>query len=287
MEFVFYSKKIKETALSSDPIFIIGHCRSGTTYLHNLLCQDKQFAYPSTYQCFLPGVFLTGKSFMKSINKRTLPKIRPMDNVKMHPDFPQEEEFAISSLTPLSYYQSLFFPVKMISHFKLFALMESVALKKWECQYLYFLKKVAYSSKGKQLLLKNPVNTVRIKHLLRLFPNAKFIYIYRNTKDVLQSTFKLYNDLLKINSFQLISETDLKENICKIYSETIEQYQKQKELISNSHLIEVNYDEFIHNPFLVTKEIYAKLDINGHDIANRVLENYISEQATYARNIYN
>lgn len=131
IESFFYGKKINSIKLLHDPIFIIGHCRSGTTYLHNLLCQDKQFNYPTTYQCFLPGVFLIGRRFMKAIHQKTLPKTRPMDNIKMHPDFPQEEEFGMLSLTQFSYYQTLFFPRSMMIHFKSFALLNGVNTTKW------------------------------------------------------------------------------------------------------------------------------------------------------------
>ena len=35
-----------------DPVFILGHWRSGTTLFHNLLALDEQFAYPA----HLPGL---------------------------------------------------------------------------------------------------------------------------------------------------------------------------------------------------------------------------------------
>jgi len=34
------------------------------------------------------------------------------------------------------------------------------------------------------LFLGNPVNTVRIKHLIRMFPDAKFIYVQRPKRSV-------------------------------------------------------------------------------------------------------
>jgi hypothetical protein len=42
----------------SDPVFILGHWRSGTTLLHELLALDPQFDFPSSYACFAPGHFL-------------------------------------------------------------------------------------------------------------------------------------------------------------------------------------------------------------------------------------
>ena len=41
------------------PLFVLGHWRSGTTHLHNLLAQDiDQFAYANTYQVINPHTFL-------------------------------------------------------------------------------------------------------------------------------------------------------------------------------------------------------------------------------------
>ncbi|NHK32281.1 MAG: sulfotransferase, partial [Asgard group archaeon] len=36
-----FKRKIKKYQLEEDPIFIIGHWRSGTTFLHYLFAQDK------------------------------------------------------------------------------------------------------------------------------------------------------------------------------------------------------------------------------------------------------
>lgn len=286
LEFILYYKKVNKTCLAHDPIFIIGHCRSGTTYLHNLLSQDEQFNYPTTYQCFLPGVFLMGKKFMKRIHQRTLPQTRPMDNVKMHPDYPQEEEFGMLSLGSPSYYQVLFFPNRMMDQFKSFALMGDIVVERWEKQYTHFLKKISYHNQ-RRLLLKNPVNTVRIKNLVKIFPKAKFIYIYRTKEDVIKSTIKLYQDLLRINTFQHIYDAKLKENINQIYTETIAQYHQQKKLIAQGHLVEVRYEDFIKHPFSTTQAIYFALDLGGHKNASKHFEDYITDQTNYVRNTYN
>jgi omega-hydroxy-beta-dihydromenaquinone-9 sulfotransferase len=285
IEFCLYHRKITKTIIPNDPVFIIGHWRSGTTYLHNLLAQDNQFAFPATYQCFLPGVFLTGGLFMKSIHKRNLPPTRPMDNVKMHPDFPQEEEFAMSSLTSFSYYQTLFFPNKMLSFFRCYALMRGVSINKWEREYLYFLKKISYRNQARQLLLKNPVNTVRIKCLLKLFPKAKFIYIHRNKEAVLRSSYKLYSELFRINTFQALALLP-KEDILEIYNEMMLQYETQKGYIPKNNLLEISYDDLVTEPFLIICKIYSALNIHPHDPRHVSLKRYISAEASYECNSY-
>ena len=58
-EKLFINKKYKSQTLEHPPIFIIGHWRSGTTHLHNILCQDDQMGYVNTFQSVFPfSVFL-------------------------------------------------------------------------------------------------------------------------------------------------------------------------------------------------------------------------------------
>ena len=285
-ENLFYSLKIKKTQIDKDPVFIIGHWRTGTTYLHNLLCQDKQFGFPTTYQCFLPGVFLTGKNCLKAIHKTTLPDKRPMDDVKMDSDFPQEEEFIISALSPYSYYQCYFFPKKMIQYFTSYALVSPEISEKWENLFLFIVKKFTYVCKGKQLIMKNPVNTLRIRHLIKIFPNAKFIYLYRESNQVLKSTHKLFDRFLALYSFQIIEETELKNNILKVYNQMLSQYDEQKKLIGKHNLVEVDYGIFIKNTFGEMERIYGELQLDGFETAKDDFRKYILVQSTYQPDTY-
>ena len=41
----------------SDLIFVIGNWRSGTTFLHEMLCSDPGFNFPTTYACMNSQVF--------------------------------------------------------------------------------------------------------------------------------------------------------------------------------------------------------------------------------------
>ena len=43
---LIYGRRIAATEIKEPPIFIIGHWRSGTTYLHELMVCDERFAYP-------------------------------------------------------------------------------------------------------------------------------------------------------------------------------------------------------------------------------------------------
>ena len=40
------------------PLFILGHWRSGTTHMHNLLGKDPNHTYPTLWQVIFPDSFL-------------------------------------------------------------------------------------------------------------------------------------------------------------------------------------------------------------------------------------
>jgi hypothetical protein len=45
-----YRKLLADKPLEHDPVFILGHWRSGTTFMHNVFSCDKHFGYNTTYQ---------------------------------------------------------------------------------------------------------------------------------------------------------------------------------------------------------------------------------------------
>ena len=104
-----YNRKIKAAEVKS-PLFILGHPRSGTTYLLNVLSRDPQFAFCQTYEALTPHIFLTTGSFTKKLLKKTMPATRPQDNVKTGADMPIEEEFAMGSISDTSLVHGYYFP---------------------------------------------------------------------------------------------------------------------------------------------------------------------------------
>jgi hypothetical protein len=54
-----FGSAVRRHRLSDPPIFIVGHWRSGTTNMHNLLLQDPQFASVTMLHCAIPSGFLT------------------------------------------------------------------------------------------------------------------------------------------------------------------------------------------------------------------------------------
>jgi len=271
------------------PLFIIGHWRSGTTFLHYLLGQDKNLSYVSTFETMAPGLILENEKMFKDIVKNHLPNKRPMDNLEMNVDLPYEEEYAIANLSPYSFYHGWYFPKRMRQYFRKYVLFENVndeIKERWMKIYHYFLKKIAYKNKGKRIMLKSLVNTARIPMLLDMFPYAKFIHIYRNPYKVYHSTWKLYRKILPIFSFQLISSKQLDQEILFNYHAIFKRYLEDRKLIPKGNLVEISYEDFIKNPVKTLETIYTKLGIEGFEKAKPMFEKYVRKHENYKTDKY-
>ncbi len=288
-ERIFINPKYHKKQIKKAPIFIIGHWRSGTTHLHNLLCQDKQMAYVSTYQSVFPDTLFNklGRFLFKGFSTLLIPGTRKGDNVTLGSSLPQEEEFALGDKTPFCFYFFWMFPTKMISYYNSFIRFDNIDvnhLNKWKSDYKLLIKKAIKNSKGNVLLSKNPPNTGRVKTLLEMFPDAKFIHIHRNPIEVFLSTQNFYNKMLPPLQLQDISKEDIDLNIQNIYKKIMSDYFEQKELIPSGNLIEVSFYELEDDPKKILKKIYTTLNIDNFDIASKNFEAYIDKLKSYKKN---
>ena len=228
-------------------------------------------------------------NFFKFFMKSFLPKKRPMDNMEMGLDFPQEEEMALGNLIPFSFYNALYFPEKLMENYYKYICLDHLSkkvLEKWQNAYLYLLRKTTLKVKGKQLILKNPANTARIGLLLKLFPNAKFIHIYRNPYVVFLSMKNFYETTLKQFMLQDVSMNEIENYILTIYKYIMEKYFREKKLIPKENLIEVKFEDLEEDPIGILGLIYEHLGLKGFNNARNKFEKYLLLLKNYKKNIY-
>lgn len=271
------------------PVFIIGHWRSGTTYLHNLMSLDANFAYVSTLQAWAPELCFSSKGLVTPILERMTPKTRPMDNVKLSLDYPQEEEFSLANISPCSFYHGWYFPQYMKEYFDKFVIFKNISpaiFETWKQAYMKIMKIANLNAENRRLLIKNPTNTGRVKILLDLFPDAKFIHIYRNPYMVYFSTKSLYNKLLPVITLQDFNEEEVDENILFFYKEMMSKFFSEKDLIPPNNLVEVKYEDLEIKPIQELERIYNQLNLTGFDQLKETFNNYVASQRNYKRNTY-
>ena len=110
LESAIYAAPIRRHKMKKDPVFIIGHWRSGTTYLQNLLSKDKQFGWcdPVSTTTFCNSYLL--KPLVAKVQRNVLKDARPMDNMEYKLDLPMEDVFALNLISTHSIIHLLAFP---------------------------------------------------------------------------------------------------------------------------------------------------------------------------------
>ena len=154
--------KLADQPLEMDPVFILGHWRSGTTFMHNVFSCDKHFGYNTTYQTVFPNLMLWGQPFFKKNMSFLMPDKRPTDNMELKVDLPQEEEFALANMMPYTYYNFWFFPKHTLDYCERYLLFNTITEEERKIFMDTFRKLIKISlwnTKGTQFLSKNPPHT--------------------------------------------------------------------------------------------------------------------------------
>jgi hypothetical protein len=176
------------------PLFLVGHWRSGTTLLHELLALDESFAAPSTQACFNPHHFLLARHHAPTATRI----VRPTGDITVAPSSPQEEEFALLCMGATSPYEAFMFPsaLRQLKALCDPGLFEHAQELRWNDAMTWILKATAYASgANKRLLVKSPANSFRISRLDALFPGATFIRLVREPCAVFASTLGLWQSM--------------------------------------------------------------------------------------------
>jgi omega-hydroxy-beta-dihydromenaquinone-9 sulfotransferase len=284
-----YGKRLRNLQVEHPPIFIVGHWRTGTTFLHNLMTQDPNLGYVSTLQAFAPECFLWGRHAIEPIMSRFMPETRPMDAVPFGTTVPQEEEFAICNTSPHSFFRGWYFPRSMPELFRKYVLFENISqeeIEEWAQVYVGVVKKATLASGGKRLVLKNPVNTGRMKAIVHLFPGAKFIFMHRNPFDVFPSTLKLYRSLLPWLGLQRIDEETIRSYVLSFYRDMMQRYLEERSTLPEGSLTEVRFEDLAERPLHELSRIYAELDIPDWEAARAGFESYIAARRGYKPDRY-
>lgn len=287
-EELVYKKKLSKLKIEKEPLFIIGHWRSGTTLLHNMLCKSPSAGYLTTFQSTFPNN-LSSKWLFKTFMRMNMPDKRPSDNVELNINFPQEDEFALSNCQSNAYYNFFYFPSNYKEYYERSVYHKNLSEKeveKWYQSYNKLLKKALINSNGKQLFVKNPVNTARIDKIIKLYPDAKFLYIYRNPITVFYSTQRFFQKLFPSLWLKEVNNKFVDKIIFETYTKLMHDYQKQKDMIPKGNLMELSFEDFEKDPVTEIKKIYSELLNDNFDKAKPYFTEYFDSLAGYKKNKY-
>ncbi|RYE11128.1 MAG: sulfotransferase [Hyphomicrobiales bacterium] len=280
---LIYGQSVERAPPPHGPIFILGHWRSGTTYLHELLTCDPAYSYPTTYRCFAPHHFLLTERALKPLLGFLLPKRRPMDDMAVGWERPMEEEFALANLGVPSPYLAIMFPNRGARHSDYLALntLDEPSLKSWKREYLRFLKRLTKAD-DRRLVLKSPTNTARLGLLLDMFPDARFIHLTREPSELYISTHNMWQSLHREQGMQELAGSDwLGPSVLDALDTMYAAYCEDRRRLGPNQLFELSYEDLIADPKGQLAAIYETLELGDFGRAEPALDAYLSTVRDY------
>ena len=284
-----YKRKAEQLPLDQPPIFVVGHWRSGTTFLHDLFAEDPNLAFPTTYECFFPHHFLLTEGVLDHVFKVLLPKHRPQDDVPVGFDRPQEEEFAMVMFGQGSPLNTMAWPRRgpVDTDYLDFDGVPEKKVQRWADRYMWFYRRLMLKH-GKTLVMKTPPNATRIKLLTKLFPDARWVHISRNPLKVFPSTVKLWRALYSAQGLHNPPYCDpwLDDYVLEILERFTRVYERDKHLIRGENLFEIRYEDLVKDPIGAMRDIYGKLRIDKFDEAEGPMRATLDDRVDHKVSTY-
>ncbi len=248
-----------EKAKVKEPIFIMGVNRSGTTFFHKLLASSNQFSTSKTWDLIIPSIslrkFLSILSYaltyfkIDQIEKKNKGHQVKLDNV-------EEDEMLlfIHKLDSL-WISNHFIPwLKFDSKtkdFMKYVYRDNSKNDNRNIRSMLFCKdffqRQAYLNKNRPHLSKSNPFIFKIDSILRVFPDAKFVFLVRDPLETLPSYFSLQENVKFGN---LLSDKEMKLLRKETYAEVIEWYketEKVKSKLNKKQFITLTYPQITND----------------------------------------
>ena len=258
-----YGRRIARQPVQA-PLFVVGHWRSGTTLLHELLALDPRHAWPDGFACFCPAHFKRTRYLLRPILRRLIPEERPMDVMRFDLDLPQEDEFGLMLLGAPSPYEALGFPRSDEERLDPASLSPREQAR-FDRVIRHFFASVLLGQGERRLVLKSPTHTGRLNTLARLFPDLKVVHIVRDPRAVVPSMLRMMpilHGLMSLDDYQAPDQVQL---MLQVYRGLFERLEAARPRLPPGALVEIRYEELVADPVGVLREVYRKLELGSFD----------------------
>ena len=148
---------------------------------------------------------------------------------------------------------------------------------------LCFLRRVSLRHPG-TLVLKSPPHTARVRQLLDLFPNAKFIHIVRDPLAVFPSTVRLWKSLDDVQGLQVPTFDHLEERVLDDFCRMYDSFEADRQLIPPQNFYELHYEDLVKDPINHLHDLYQQLGLADFESVRAAHATYWDKQKSYQTN---
>ncbi len=284
---IFYFKYRKITIIN--PVFLIGHPRSGTTFLHRFLEKNvKQFRTMYLWEMVFPSIFLRKilHPFKNKLGKISLdgvwdPKIHKANFLAA-----ETEDVALFFRYFEGFLSWLYFILwenfrndeefyyeleKRCNQDKFIEYLTKLHMKN-----LYF-SKVRMFSKSFALIF-------NIDKIFEEFPDAKILLMIRNPIDAIASFLSLETKAqIKLNGFDKLDISEQERYILGVYKTSIAYYRKVQEVMErkDERIMFITYEQLLNDFEKTIYKVLSHFNVEITDELKAAIIDQAEKQKTY------
>jgi hypothetical protein len=260
----------------AQPIYIVATPRSGTTFLHRLMCLDERFTWLKLYHTLLPSATLiTAVQALAALDQRIggpLHRFSQWISGRMFAGWKgihetgldrAEEDEMVWLYPMLSPGLVLLFPWPADFPEALHPdRMPERSRRKLSGWYLRFLRKHArVAGGGRTLLAKNALMGGRLDTTLDAVPDARFVHLVRHPYQAIPSLLSMFTVPWRTHSPQLRRDGPEVRALAEM---TVEYYRRMDRLeteLGSDRVVTLRYEDVMADPEGALGRIYARFGL--------------------------
>lgn len=258
------------------PVFVVGHARSGTTYLHRMMANDPRFSYVLLWEMFFPS--LIEKKVLRAVLRwdqrlggRLRRRIDALDerlfskSQSVHESglfAPEEDEFLLT-MSCASGFWVVQYPNAQDLDFYYVDDRWPAAKRRRVMQFYKecVRRQLVLNGPGLMHLSKAPIHCGRVESLIQTFPDARFVVPVRNPYETIPSFLKLMQFAW---SARKRSEQDMRKSFRSFVDSSYHYYQHPLDVLDAHPEVPsaiVDYSELVTNPAGTMRRVYDEIEI--------------------------
>ena len=236
--------------LVEDPIFVLGHWRSGTTRLQEVLAADPRHTTSTLFTSLFADVSAAGAVLQAPMDAiaSALGLPHSIQRQPLQLGLPAEGDIGLclALLSEHAYTWGHLFPRAFSDWMDSHVLSPSpTAVEGWLADYDGLMRRVSALAGGRRVVMKSPGDTARVPLLLQRYPSAKFVYVHRDPIAVYHSTQYLWGVIRREFGLQSVTDEAVHRQIVSTYGSLLRRYLRDRESVPAGQLVEVRHERLV------------------------------------------
>jgi hypothetical protein len=267
----------------SNSVVVLGYWRSGTTLLHELLCLDNRYCFPTTHACMNPHHFLMTEE--AALARDDPGAQRPMDEMEVRAGSPQEDEFALLSMGARSPYEALLAPRQLARALELADPrdLSPGEEQQWRSIFLDFLSGVSVRGGGRPIILKSPTHGFRVATLRELLPDARFVLIVRDPFTNFESVIRMWRRMFELYSLTGVVPPDdeIREAVLADRPRFEARLAAGTVGLPENRFATLSYESLVADPVGEVEKLYRRLELGDFEASRAAVSAEVARRREY------